>query len=83
MELQLMILRQILLADDRLIKIDPLSFYEKENFGLGSLGILRVSKHFSALALDVLYRGNVFGVESFDTLIFRESSGHVSPYSCN
>ena len=86
-ETQLQVLRYILRAP--IIELSPLDGYSSHKFGLGSSGILRVSKHFSALALGVLYGENTFYAEASHFDIQREAEvakvkevyGHIEPVS--
>lgn len=90
MELHLAILRHILIATGLPMCLWPVGYDEKSSFGLGSLGILRVSKYWSALALSVLYQENTFrvtegchdiGIESQNTTGDPEEDS-VSPRRC-
>ena len=57
-EIQLQILRHILKVD--VLELSPLDDYCRPKYGLGSLALLRVSKHFSALGLSILCGENIF-----------------------
>ncbi|KAF6236799.1 hypothetical protein HO173_005090 [Letharia columbiana] len=60
MEIQMEIMRHFLRGPyANTIVLYPLDYYSW-GFGFGSLGILSVSKHFSAIALSVLYGENNF-----------------------
>ena len=66
-ELQLQICRAMLRSEKPII-LCPCDFYTLE-FAFGSLGILRVSKYFSEMALSVMYGGNCFQLISADFTI--------------
>ena len=86
-EIQLQVLRYILSAS--IIELSLLDSYSSHKFGLGSSGILRVSKHFSALALGVFYRENTVYAEASHFDIQREAEvakikvvyGHIESVS--
>ncbi len=79
MELHLQILRHILIAKDPTIYLWSVGYSEISGFGFGSLGILRVSKYWSALALSVLYRENTFAVAAgpFDVVIESNKASRI------
>ena len=45
------------------IYLDPENTYTDSSWGFGSLGVLRVSKHLSAIGLSVLYGENDFWIQ--------------------
>ena len=69
MELQLEILRYTLNADD-MLSLNPFNTC----YGLGSLGILRVSKYFSTLGLCILYGENSFDLAAYETYEIRRQA---------
>ena len=84
-ELQLQICREMLRSENP-IELSP---YEPCVFGFafGSLGILRVSKHFSTMALSVMYAENCFRLDSMEFAIeddYFEDEGQnaVSNFPC-
>ncbi len=88
-ELHLQILRHFLIAKNLTLYL-PVGYNEVSSFGLGSLGILRVSRYWSASALSVLYKENTFrvtgghddiGIESKNTTGDPEDDP-VSPRRC-
>ena len=66
-ELQLHICRAMLRSQEP-IALSPCKPYVS-GFAFGSLGLLRVSKHFSTMALGVLYGENCFQLESMSYTI--------------
>lgn len=66
MEIQMEIMRHFLRGPyANTVVLHPLDYYSW-GFGFGSLGILSVSKHFSAIALSVLYGENNFYIPGFE-----------------
>ena len=66
-ELQLQICREML-RSEKPITLSPDEPWVS-GFAFGSLGILRVSKHFSTMALSVMYGENCFRLENVDYTI--------------
>lgn len=61
MEVQLEVMRNFL-KSPYIIELFPQNTYTNHSWGFGSLGILSVSKYFSAVGLSVLYGENKFYV---------------------
>lgn len=72
MEIQVEILRH-LLRRDYPIKLCPLDSESDPNWGFGSLGILRTSRHLSNLSLGVLYGENTFKLLKKVHLVLEDS----------
>lgn len=64
-EIQVDIMRQ-LLKTPYTIELYPQDTHASISWGFGSLGILSVSKHFSAIGLSVLYGENEFSIPGYE-----------------
>ncbi|KAK0509522.1 hypothetical protein JMJ35_007916 [Cladonia borealis] len=76
-ELQLQICREMLRSEKPII-LCPCDVYIR-GFAFGSLGILRVSKHFSEMALSVMYGENCFRLISAEFTIENECLKNNDP----